>query len=113
MTDNKNDSGNSTEEQQIVRGMLHIAVLSQLEHGRKYGAELLIALDGTPFSSKVGTLYPLLTRMEKSGLLSADWRIERGQTPRKYYRITPLGHEKLTQYRAFLSQIQTYLGGKK
>ena len=113
MTDNKKDGPNNTEEQQIVRGMLHIAVLSLLESGRKYGAELLIALDGTHFSSKVGTLYPLLTRMEKSDLLTADWHIERGQTPRKYYRITPLGKEKLAEYRAFLSQIQTYLGGKK
>lgn len=113
MIDNKKDDSNNTEEQQIVRGMLHIAVLSLLESSRKYGAELLIALDRTPFSSKVGTLYPLLTRMEKAELLSADWHIEKGQTPRKYYRITPLGREKLAQYRAFLSQIQTYLGGKK
>lgn len=112
MTNNKKDFEPNGEEQQIVRGMLHIAVLSLLESGRKYGAELLIALDGTPFSSKVGTLYPLLTRMEKSGLLSADWHIEKGQTPRKYYRITPLGREKLSEYRAFLRQIQTYLGGK-
>lgn len=112
MTNNKKDFEPNGEEQQIVRGMLHIAVLSLLESGRKYGAELLIALDGTPFSSKVGTLYPLLTRMEKSGLLSADWHIEKGQTPRKYYRITTLGRGKLTEYRAFLRQIQTYLGGK-
>lgn len=109
---NKKYTETSGEEQQIVRGMLHIAVLAELDHGRKYGAELLIALDKTPFSSKVGTLYPLLNRMEKSKLLSADWHIEPGQTPRKYYRITALGHEKLQQYRDFLTQIHTYLGGK-
>jgi PadR family transcriptional regulator PadR len=113
MSQNKQDTENAAEQQQFIRGMLHVAVLAELEHSKRYGAELLIALDKTPFSSKVGTLYPLLGRMERSGLLSADWQIEPGQTPRKYYRITSLGREKLTQYRAFLSQIQTYLGGKK
>ncbi len=102
----------SAEQQQIIRGMLHIAVLAELENGKKYGAELLIALSKTPFTSKVGTLYPLLNRMEKDGSLDADWFVSEGQTPRKYYRVTARGKEKLQKYRSFLAHIQTYLGGK-
>jgi PadR family transcriptional regulator PadR len=103
---------NNTEQQQIIRGMLHIAVLSELENGKRYGAELLIALSKTPFTSRVGTLYPLLNRMEKDGLLVSDWQMEPGQTPRRYYRLTKIGMQKLTESRAFLTHIQTYLGGK-
>ncbi len=102
----------STEQQQIVRGMLHVAVLAELERGKKYGAELLIALSKTPFTSKVGTLYPLLNRMEKDGLLASDWQVEPGQTPRRYYRLTKHGQQKLAEYRSFLKIVQTHLGGK-
>ncbi|MBL8031208.1 MAG: PadR family transcriptional regulator [Candidatus Doudnabacteria bacterium] len=102
----------SAEQQQIVRGMLHIAVLAELEIGKRYGAELLIALSKTPFTSKVGTLYPLLNRMEKDELLVSDWQIVPGQTPRRYYRLTNHGQQKLAEYRSFLQTIQTHLGGK-
>jgi PadR family transcriptional regulator PadR len=110
MTNKNNEI--STEQQQIIRGMLHIAVLAQLAKGKRYGAELLIALSKTPFTSRVGTLYPLLNRMEKDGLLASDWQMEPGQTPRRYYRLTKTGTQKLTESRAFLAHIQTYLGGK-
>lgn len=103
----------TTEQQQIIRGMLHIAVLAQLESGKMYGAELLIALGKTPFTSKVGTLYPLLNRMEKDGLLVSDWQVAAGQTPRRYYRLSSVGHEKLREYREFLRHIQKIVGGKK
>lgn len=111
MLDNK-PVATSTEQQQIIRGMLHVAVLAELEGGKKCGVELLIALEKTPFSSKVGTLYPLLTRMEKNGFLSSDWSVAKNKTPRKYYRLTTLGKNKLTEYRDFLSQIHKLLGGK-
>lgn len=102
----------SAEQQQIIRGMLHVAVLNELERHKKCGVDLLIALEKTPFSSKVGTLYPLLTRMEKNGLLSSHWSVASSHTPRKYYRLTATGKNKLKEYRAFLSQVHNYLGGK-
>ena len=107
----KNDLETGAEQQQIIRGMLHIAVLAELSKGKKCGVDLLLAFDKTPFSSKVGTLYPLLTRMEKNGLLSSDWHIKPSKTPRKYYILTSHGKQKLTEYRDFLAHIQHYLGG--
>lgn len=107
-----NSQQTKAEQQQIIRGMLHIAVLSELSTCKKCGVDLLVALDKTPFSSKVGTLYPLLTRMEKNGLLTSDWSIADTKTPRKYYRLTAHGKQKLKEYREFLRQIQDYLGGK-
>jgi PadR family transcriptional regulator PadR len=42
-----------------------------------------------------GTLYPLLRRLEKQGLLESEWEVGEAR-PRKYYRISPLGREVLT-----------------
>ena len=109
---NNNSKNASGEQQQIIRGMLHVAILAELGKGKKCGVDLLLALEKTPFSSKVGTLYPLLTRMEKNKLLSSDWSVATSHTPRKYYRLTKLGGEKLKEYRNFLRQVHQYLGGE-
>lgn len=92
--------------------MLQMAVLVELEHGRKYGAQLLINLSATPFSSKVGTLYPLLSRMERAGLIRSKWETKASQTPRRYYETTVQGAAKLRMYRDFLGQLMNYTKGK-
>lgn len=43
-------------------------------------------------SSEANTLYPLLRRLEKQGLLSAEWNTEQAR-PRKYYTVTTNGAE--------------------
>ena len=101
----------AAEQQQIIRGMLHIVVLAELAKRRQYGAELLIGLSKTSFSSKVGTLYPLLNRLEKDGLLIAEWQMTTGQTPRKYYQISPECRKKLAGYREFMTDIYKQIGG--
>ena len=42
-----------------------------------------------------GTLYPLLRRLEKQGLLQSEWNVE-GSRPRRYYELSPAGQEVLT-----------------
>ncbi len=101
------------EKQQIVRGMLQLAVLVELEGGRRYGAQLLLSLSTTAFSSKVGTLYPLLNRMEKGGLIRSKWETAESQTPRRYYELTAQGRAKLELYRGFLAELTNYVKGKK
>jgi DNA-binding PadR family transcriptional regulator len=78
-------------EQELRRGVLILAVLSQLE-GKQYGYSLrqLLAAQGMPIEE--GTLYPLLRRMEEQGLLSSEWRIEDGP-PRRYYMRSKRGNE--------------------
>ena len=70
-------------EQELRRGVLILAVLSQLK-GPQYGYSLrqLLASQGMPIEE--GTLYPLLRRMEEQGLLKSEWKIEDGP-PRRYY----------------------------
>jgi DNA-binding PadR family transcriptional regulator len=78
---------------ELRRGMIVLAVLSQLEE-QQYGYSLLKRLSDQGLELDQGTLYPLLHRLESQGLLSSDWKIE-GSRPRRYYVISPEGQELL------------------
>ncbi|HSH05020.1 MAG TPA: PadR family transcriptional regulator [Anaerolineae bacterium] len=75
--------------QELRRGMLILAVLSQLK-SPKYGYALINHLDEHDLEIDTGTLYPLLRRLEKQGLLESSWNTD-GSRPRKYYQISPTG----------------------
>jgi DNA-binding PadR family transcriptional regulator len=75
--------------QELRRGVLVLAVLSQLREWR-YGYSLRQALAGRGLPIEEGTLYPLLRRLEGQGLLTSEWRIEDGP-PRRYYRLNETG----------------------
>ena len=83
------ESGTGKLEQELRRGVLVLAVLSQLREWR-YGYSLRQALAGRGLPIEEGTLYPLLRRLEAQGLLTSEWRIEDGP-PRRYYRLNETG----------------------
>jgi DNA-binding PadR family transcriptional regulator len=74
---------------ELKRGVLQIAVLGLLRRST-YGYELLKVLQGAGIPTEEGTLYPVLRRLEKEGLLAAEWNTD-GSRPRKYYRTTDRG----------------------
>ena len=76
-------------EQELRRGVVVLAVLSQLR-ADQYGYSLRQALAERGMPIEEGTLYPLLRRLEAQGLLASEWRIEDGP-PRRYYRLSPAG----------------------
>ena len=81
---------------ELRRGMLSIAVLSQL--GREqYGFSLRKALSDQGMEIDQSTLYPLLRRLEAQGLLQSDWRIVDEARPRRYYVISTQGKAVLTK----------------
>jgi PadR family transcriptional regulator PadR len=88
---------------ELARGTAELAVLSVLDSGRRYGYELLKLLrqagDGV-LEVREGTLYPLLHRLEDTGLIAATWDVEGRARPRKYYTITADGRSRLTVLRA-------------
>lgn len=103
---------NNNDTDQLVRGMLYFAVLASLEHKESYGAQLLLKLEGTPFETKAGTLYPLMTRMQDQGLISSRWVIKSSKPPMRYYTITSVGQQKLQNLRSILSEINNVLEGE-
>lgn len=76
-------------EQELRRGVIVIAVLSQLRT-QQYGYSLRQALAERGMPIEEGTLYPLLRRLEAQGLLTSEWRIENGP-PRRYYALSAAG----------------------
>ena len=74
---------------ELRRGTLTISVLSQMKEP-KYGYALVQSLEQKGVAIDPNTLYPLLRRLEKQGLLYSEWETG-GPKPRKYYRRTLLG----------------------
>ena len=80
---------------ELRRGVLILAVLSQLEH-EEYGYSLLTRLAEGGLEIDQGTLYPLMRRLEAQGLLESSWRIEEAR-PRRYYKLNAQGRQALDQ----------------
>jgi len=83
---------------EIRRGSVVICVLSRLRKP-KYGYALLTELNDKGMAVDAGTLYPLLRRLEKQGLLTSEWNTE-GAKPRKYYRMNEAGKQALNALKA-------------
>ena len=77
--------------QELRRGTVVLACLLILRQPN-YGYALLDLLERSGFAVDANTLYPLLRRLEKQGLLSSDWNTEESR-PRKFYRTSPAGEE--------------------
>lgn len=72
--------------QELRRGTLILSVLSQMREP-KYGYALVQSLEDKGVTIDPNTLYPLLRRLEKQGLLESAWDMT-GTKPRKYYKRT-------------------------
>lgn len=75
--------------QELRRGTVVVASLRLLQEP-EYGYRLLERLDEAGFAVEANTLYPLLRRLEKQGLLTSDWNTDEPR-PRKYYATSPAG----------------------
>ncbi len=74
---------------EIRRGALVLAVLGQL-HQEHYGYSLRKTLGDHGLDVEEGTLYPLIRRLEKQGLLDSEWR-EEGKRKKRFYRLSAEG----------------------
>lgn len=77
--------------QELRRGTITIGVLSQLSEPH-YGYSLVSTLGDKGVHVEPGTLYPLLRRLEKQGLLESKWDTNESR-PRKYYLLSKTGKE--------------------
>ncbi|MCJ8007353.1 PadR family transcriptional regulator [Lederbergia wuyishanensis] len=79
---------------ELRRGTITIGVLSQLSEPQ-YGYSLVKMLGDKGIQVEPGTLYPLLRRLEKQGLLVSEWDTDEAR-PRKYYLLSETGKEVYT-----------------
>jgi PadR family transcriptional regulator PadR len=102
-------------QEQLRRGTLELAVLLAIAPERRYGLEILRRLEFADLVLAEGTIYPLLGRLEREGLLDAEWVEGHGPRPRKYYRLTPAGRARMKamseEFRAVAGGIERMIEG--
>lgn len=81
----------------IRKGLLEFLVLRIVNADKVYVADMLKTLAETPFATQEGTLYPLLSRMRREGLVDYEWRESDSGPPRKYYELTGKGRAQLDE----------------
>ena len=79
----------------LRNGLLEYVVLSVISARKVYAADILQILGNTEFLTQEGTLYPLLSRLRREGLVEYEWVESDAGPPRKYYRLTAKGKEQL------------------
>jgi PadR family transcriptional regulator PadR len=76
---------------QMRKGILEFCILHIIARGEVYASDMLEELTEARIMIVEGTLYPLLTRLRKAGLVEYRWVESSSGPPRKYYRLTPAG----------------------
>lgn len=91
---------------QMRKGMIEYCVLLLLCHEASYANDIIARLKEAELIIVEGTLYPLLTRLKKEGLLSYEWRESTQGPPRKYYRLTDEGYKFLKEMDTVWNELQ-------
>ncbi len=97
----------------IRKGLLEFLILKIIAADKVYVADMLKKLADTEFATQEGTLYPLLSRMRRDGLLEYEWQESEAGPPRKYYKLTALGRgqlEELSEYWKTINKTIQQLG---
>ena len=97
----------------IRKGLLEFLVLQIIAAEKVYVADILRQLSATEFATQEGTLYPLLSRLRREGLVDYEWQESEAGPPRKYYHLTRAGRAQLAEledYWARINQTITKLG---
>ncbi len=80
---------------QMRKGILEFCILLTISREKKYATDIINELKHADLIVVEGTLYPLLSRLRQSGLLTHTWEESPTGPPRKYYRLTPKGETAL------------------
>lgn len=76
---------------QMRKGILEYCILHIISRGEVYASDMLEELTTAKIMVVEGTIYPLLTRLRKSGLVEYKWVESNSGPPRKYYTLTEKG----------------------
>jgi PadR family transcriptional regulator, regulatory protein PadR len=91
----------------IRKGLLEFLILRIVASDKVYVADMLKRLSTTEFATQEGTLYPLLSKMRREGLVDYEWQESDAGPPRKYYELTAKGKAQLTDLNEYWKDINT------
>ena len=90
---------------QLKRGLLDICVLSAIKNEDSYGYNIIKKIKPYVEISE-STLYPILRRLESAQMLTVK-SVEHNGRLRKYYSITPLGTERIEEFKSEWQEIMS------
>ena len=91
----------------IRKGLLEFLILRIIASDKVYVADMLNRLSTTEFATQEGTLYPLLSKMRREGLVDYEWQESDAGPPRKYYQLTAKGKAQLAELNEYWQYINT------
>lgn len=91
---------------QMRKGILEFCILHIISRGEVYASDMIEELTTAKIMVVEGTLYPLLTRLRKAGLVDYKWVESVSGPPRKYYTITEAGKTFTQQLDETWEQLQ-------
>jgi PadR family transcriptional regulator PadR len=94
---------------QLRKGFLAFCVLKACSKEPKYTSDIIGQLRDAELVVVEGTIYPLLSRLQKDGLLMHEWQESEQGPPRKYYRTTDYGQEVADQVEKKINALQATL----
>ena len=80
---------------QMRKGLLEYCIMLLLKRRACYANDIIAQLREADMIVMEGTLYPLLNRLKKDGILKYEWQESTAGPPRKYYSLTSEGEEAL------------------
>jgi len=89
----------------IRKGLLEFLILKIIAGDKVYVADMLQRLSETEFRTQEGTLYPLLSKLRREGLVDYEWQESDAGPPRKYYELTARGRSQLAELNAYWKDI--------
>ena len=99
---------------ELLQGTLDMLILQTLSWGAQHGygiGQAIRAGSGEVLQAETGSLYPALHRLEKHGLVKAEWKQSENRQRAKYYRLTPAGRKQLTSEHSRWRQLSAAIGG--
>ena len=97
---------------ELKRGSADLMILAVLEARARHGYEIAKLIDDRSdgvLRFHVGSLYPMLYRMERRGWIEGKWIEKSGQRRRRYYTLLPAGQKVLAEQRASWHELLTAL----
>ena len=101
---------------ELRRGVLEHCVLALVRDEEAYAFDIVRTLSASGgLVTSEGTIYPLLSRLRRDGLVTTTWRESGSGPPRRYYRITVDGRAVLRAFAAdwarFRDAVDALIGG--
>lgn len=105
MTQNSRQAASDNWETQLRKGWLELAILANLWEEKLYGLDIIRRLQTqSDLLLAEGTIYPILSRLKRDGLVDSNWVESQSGHPRKYYWLTAAGRRRAVAMARYASE---------